>query len=111
MHETRLYAKAEFVGKDGAIIFTPEDRAQKEDDREFDLARLEGRSPDIRWHMKSDGSRIFIDGVLRSIPDKDGMHAGYSKIMRNIGPSRVGGSMLSAILERTPDVIFLKDVG
>ena len=52
---------------------------------------------------------VFVDGVLRGVFDQSGTHVGYSKIIRDIKPSGVGDNMLSAILERTPDAIFLKD--
>lgn len=103
------FSESDFLGQDGSFLFTPEDREKKLDLAEFDKARLQGRAPDVRWHMKQDGTRTFVDGVLRSVSDDAGAHIGYCKIMRDITPNRVEDSMLKAILDRTPDVIYLQD--
>ena len=103
------YSEADFIGLDASVLFTPEDRTAKRDDAEFDRARLEGRAPDMRWHMKKDGSRTFVEGVMRSISDAAGVHIGFCKILRDISPNRTQDSMLRAILDRTPDVIYLQD--
>lgn len=103
------YNETEFIGRDGNTLFTPEDREQKINEKEFDKARVDGRAPDMRWHMKKDGGRVFVDGGLRSVANQDGVHVGYSKIIRDISQDHIGGSLLHAILNRTPDVIFVKD--
>ncbi len=104
------YAEEEFIGRDATVLFTPEDREEGADEVEFDKARTQGRAPDMRWHMRQDGSRVFVDGVLRAITDDAGTHMGYAKIMREIRPNRIGDSMLRAILDRTPDAIYIKDI-
>lgn len=86
------YSETEFVGQDGTILFTPEDLEKKSDDAEFDRARSAGRAPDMRWHMRKNGTRIFIDGVLRAVTDDEGSHVGYTKIFRDIHPPRRRGS-------------------
>jgi PAS domain S-box-containing protein len=103
------YSQSEFLGLHASVLFTPEDRKQKVDQREFENARVNGRASDMRWHMKRDGARTFVDGVLRAVSDGNGGHVGYVKIMRDISPNRVAHSMLTAILDRTPDAISLKD--
>jgi PAS domain S-box-containing protein len=103
------YTESDFIGRDGNALFTPEDREQKLDDKEFDRARTDGRAPDMRWHMKKDGSRVFVNGVLRALADEEGTHVGYTKIIRDISPDRVSDCLLHAILDRTPDAITAKD--
>ncbi|HWT72804.1 MAG TPA: PAS domain S-box protein, partial [Oxalicibacterium sp.] len=41
-----------------------------------------GRAADIRWHLKQDGSRIFVDGVMNRWLDADGKLIGFGKIFR-----------------------------
>jgi PAS domain S-box-containing protein len=103
------YGETDFIGLDAAILFTPEDREQKMYDAEFEKADLTGRAPDMRWHVRKDASRVFVDGVLRAFIDDNGTQVGYSKIIRDITPNHVGHGMLQAILDRTPDVIYAKD--
>jgi two-component system CheB/CheR fusion protein len=71
---------AEAVGQSGAMIFTPEDRAAGEPEREADTARREGRAIDQRWHLRRDGSRFWANGVLTRL---DGPGGGFVKIMRD----------------------------
>jgi PAS domain S-box-containing protein len=78
------YTEDEFLGQDLTILFTAEDREKKLDEQELETARRDGRAPDTRWHMKKDGERIFVDGVLSAIRDQQGVHSGYGKIMRNV---------------------------
>jgi PAS domain S-box-containing protein len=103
------YGKADFVGQNASMLFTPEDRERKLDDAEFERARVEGRAADLRWHLKKDGRRIFVDGAVRPAVDEGGKVVGYIKIIRNISPNGIGEHVLGAILERTPDAIFQQD--
>jgi two-component system CheB/CheR fusion protein len=74
------WTAAEAVGRPGAMIFTPEDRAAGAAEREIETARREGRSPDQRWHLRKDGSRFWANGVLTKLP---GAAGGFVKIMRD----------------------------
>ncbi len=103
------YSEKDFIGLNAHELFTPEDRLLHADEEEFERARITGRSPDMRWHLRKDGSRIFVDGVIRAFSSSDGTHVGFAKVMRDIRPHRIEDSMLRAILEQTPDVIYLKD--
>lgn len=44
------------------------------------LAAKNGRSVDIRWHRRKDGSRAYMTGVLKALHDENGDIIGYSKI-------------------------------
>ena len=103
------YQEQDFLGLNASMLFTPEDRALKADDAEFERTRHEGRAPDLRWHMKKNGSRVFVDGAMRSAFDEDGQHIGYTKIVRDINPKGVGEYILGTILQRTPDAIYILD--
>ncbi len=83
------YSEKDFIGRDASVIFTPEDRELHADDAEFERARMEGRSPDMRWHLKKNGRRIFIDGIMRAVSAADGTHIGYTKIMRDTRPNHL----------------------
>jgi PAS domain S-box-containing protein len=52
------YSEEEIVGKDGAKLFTPEDRAKDIPRKEMSTAAMLGRAEDERWHIRRDGSRF-----------------------------------------------------
>jgi PAS domain S-box-containing protein len=77
------YRENEFIGKPVSMIFTPEDVARGAPEFERKVAEATGASPDERWHVRNDGSRIFVDGVLSAVRDEIGELVGYSKVMRD----------------------------
>ncbi len=103
------YGEADFIGLDAANLFTTEDRERRMDDAEFEKADLTGRAPDMRWHVRKNASRVFVNGVLRAFMDDNGTQVGYSKVIRHITPNHISDGMLQAILDRTPDVIYAND--
>ncbi len=81
------YTRAEVLGQPVAIFFTPEDRAAGAPAREMDQARRNGRAADERWHLRKDGARFFMSGVM--VPLRDGEEViGYVKVARDLTESR-----------------------
>ncbi len=77
------YREEEFVGRPISLLFTPEEASAGAPQRELAQAAGTGRAADQRWHLRKDGGRIFIDGVLVALKS-NGELIGYSKIMRDI---------------------------
>ena len=73
--------EAEIVGQNIDVLFTPEDRAAGEAQKELETAQAEGIAPDVRWHLRRDGARVFINGVVH--PLRDGQLDGFVKIGRD----------------------------
>lgn len=78
------YTEAEILGRDGDVIFTPEDRESGEADRERHLAFTQGRAENERWHIRKDGSRFWGSGLLMRLADG----SGSVKIMRDLTERR-----------------------
>jgi PAS domain S-box-containing protein len=94
------WTEDEALGRDGEMIFTPEDRASGEADREIDSAYENGVAQDEREHIRKDGSRFFATGMLMSVRDATGSHCGYVKIMRdNTERRRAQQSLQDALRE------------
>ena len=74
----------EAVGKPVEVTFTAEDVARGEAAKERETAARDGRAPNVRWHVRKDGSRVFIDGVVRALRDPDGALEGFLKIGRDM---------------------------
>jgi PAS domain S-box-containing protein len=72
----------EAIGQHGEITFTPEDRAAGAPEQELVTARREGRAPDERYHLRKDGSRFYVSGVVS--PIQDGGSRGFVKIARDM---------------------------
>jgi two-component system CheB/CheR fusion protein len=58
------FTAEEAVGRHTEIIFTAEDRRRGQPAHEMQAARETGHAADERWHVRRDGSRVFLSGVL-----------------------------------------------
>lgn len=77
------YEEVEIIGQSIAVIYTPEDREQGEDENELRIARETGRAQDERWHIRKDASRFWASGILTALYDPNGRLRGYAKILRD----------------------------
>ena len=77
------YAQAEVLGQPASLIFTPEDEAVGAPERELATVATYGRSPDVRWHLRRDGSRCWADGVMMALRDPSGDLRGFGKVLRD----------------------------
>ncbi|MGI8438281.1 MAG: PAS domain-containing sensor histidine kinase, partial [Chthoniobacterales bacterium] len=77
------WAAEEAVGQSGELIFTPEDRASGRVEKEMDIALHAGVAPDRRFHLRKDGTRVWIDGVMRRLDHEDGSLRGFAKVARD----------------------------
>lgn len=98
------YTEAEWLGQSAARIFTPEDRAQGVPQQEMHQAAQEGRAPDVRWHLRKNGERLYADGTLVALRDANGQLLGFSKVMRDI-TERYRYEQRSAFLVRLDEAL------
>jgi PAS domain S-box-containing protein len=82
------YSPEEITGQPSAILFTTEDRQRDMPLKEMETAREEGRAADERWHLRKDGTRFYVSGVLSPLYDGDGTVTGYVKIARDLTQQR-----------------------
>lgn len=73
----------EAMGQGADMIFTEGDRADGVPGRELATARKRGQSADVRWHLRRDGSKVFLDGQTIALRDRDGTLKGYYKIAQD----------------------------
>lgn len=76
------WSAADMCGSRADRFFTPEDCAAGIPDREFELARRDGRASDERWHLRKDGSRFYAHGAMTPLKGAD--RPGYVKAVRDI---------------------------
>lgn len=77
------WAPEEAIDQPADITFTPEDRAAGQPQKEFVTARDTGFCPDVRWHIRKDGERVFIEGTARPRHGPGGGFLGLFKIGRD----------------------------
>ena len=80
------YTEAEIVGHEFSRIFTPEDVHNGVPEKELQEAASEGRAEGDRWHLRKDGSRVFVAGVLASLGQGDSHE--FGKIIRDVTEQR-----------------------
>jgi len=73
------YGEEEWLGQDSGIIFLDEDNENGVPRREMEASRENGRSANIRWHKRKDGTRIYLRGVLNALREENGTFIGFSK--------------------------------
>lgn len=79
----------EAIGQSGELVFTPEDRAREQEEKEIEIALREGSAADVRWHLRKDGTRVWVDGVMRRLEsEKTGALRGFAKIARDATDQR-----------------------
>lgn len=107
------YSEVEWLGQPAHIIFTSEDRADGKPEEEMAKALREGRTPDIRWHQRKDGSRVFIDGTMVALTNDVGTLLGFSKVMRDITERKriedtlfASEARLQALVKASSDVLY-----
>lgn len=76
------YTEAEAMGKPMSFIFTQEDRDRGIPALELSVASIDGRSEDDRWHVRKDGTEIWVSGALLPLRSH-GKLVGFAKVMRD----------------------------
>jgi PAS domain S-box-containing protein len=106
----------EAVGQSMDMTFTPEDRVDGAPEAERLAARTAGQAPDVRWHLRKDGSRIFIDGITRPLRDEHGSLTGFVKVGQNVTERRATEEALRESDERfqqfseaSSDMLWIRD--
>ncbi|HTD94221.1 MAG TPA: CheR family methyltransferase [Chitinophagaceae bacterium] len=80
------YAPEEIVGQTMEPIFTPEDRKVKAHELEIKTAAKLGRAEDERWHLRKDGTRFYVSGVMNRL--RQGSD-GFVKIARDMTTQKI----------------------
>ncbi len=107
------YSEGEILGRTADVFFTPEDVLDDVPRREMQEAIDTGRGEDDRWHVRKDGTRFWVSGVMTPLRDEGGKLRGFAKIMRDRTDwwhaerdRREGEGRHRAILESITDAFF-----
>jgi two-component system CheB/CheR fusion protein len=77
------WTQAEIMGRPGALIFSPADRAAGVPECEMRSALQDGKAMDERWYVRKDGIPVWANGVTSAARDETGKFEGFVKIMHD----------------------------
>lgn len=101
----------EAIGQPFRVTFTPEDRAAGVPEQELATARASGAAPDVRWHLRHDGRRVFLDGTSYGLRGPDGQFRGMLKIGQDVTLRREADAALRHSEERLQKIFNIGGVG
>lgn len=78
------YAKEEFVGQHLSLLLPEPERNSEIAARELHLAETAGSASDTRWLVRKGGQQIFAEGLTLSLHDRNGMLAGFGKVIQDV---------------------------
>lgn len=92
----------EIIGRSCEVTFTPEDRERGVPAQEMKTAREKGSAAGERWHMRKDGARFYVSGVMSPVRH-GGELTGYVKITRDLTEQRRAEEALHRAHEELED--------
>ena len=103
------YTEEEVKGKSADMVFTPEDIAEQLPEKEMAIAREKGSAADERWHMRKDGSKFYMSGIMTLI--HDGGLRGYVKVARDMTEQKQAEEQLRILEERNRIALQSAEMG
>lgn len=107
------YSADEILGRDSQILFTPDDQEAGEPGADLVRAGEEGRALNVRWHLRADGSRVFIEGMVAPLRGAGGELRGFLKIGQDVTERERGQAelresrrRLSTLMEGIPQLVW-----
>ena len=89
------YTEAEMIGKEYSRIFTPEDNQNSVPQKELLTAEREGRAHGEGWHLRKDGSRVFVAGTMASLGDAERRE--FGKIIQDVTERKRSEDLLRSL--------------
>lgn len=84
------YSAQEAVGHHIAMIFTHEDKSKGYPDHELRVAASDRYSEDSRWHVRRDGTRVWVTGSVSAVRDPGETEVlGFVKMIRDVTDQRI----------------------
>lgn len=104
------YGAAEMEGQSAEVLFTEEDRQRGLPALELEEALRSPRADDDRWHVRRDGTRIWVSGSVIVLRDEQGRVVCYAKVVRDLTDRRAYVETLENRLQDLANVKAYKEV-
>lgn len=92
------WTSRDIVGQPVDLTYVPEDLAEAVPMVERQVARDTGQALNVRWHLREDGTRVFIEGVMRPLLDQEGAISGYLKVGQDVTEKRQTADRMSVMV-------------
>lgn len=93
------WAASEIIGRNYALFFPPEERANGEPQTELADATTTGRVRTEGWRVRQDGTRFWAVVTLTAMYSPQGEHIGFAKVTRDLSDRREKEVALRAAVE------------
>lgn len=93
------YSEEEILGQPMDVLFTPEDVARGDPDRDFEQTLAAGRSEYERWLVRKDETRFWARWVTTPMYDEEGRLRGYAKVLHDETQRKAAQEQQRAALE------------
>jgi PAS domain S-box-containing protein len=103
------HTREEVIGQSVEVLFTPEDRARGVPQGELREALARGMADDDRWLLRSDGLRLWAEGVVTPLFNDRHEHSGYCKVVRDATADYRDAEALRAAKEQAERASEVKD--
>jgi PAS domain S-box-containing protein len=110
------YRSEEIIGRHFSVFYPDEDVHSVDPEQVLKIAAAEGRFETEGWRVRKDGSRFWAHVIVTALRDDNGNLRGFTKVTRDVTEHkqaeqklRESEDRLRAILNNSPNLIFLKD--
>jgi PAS domain S-box-containing protein len=103
------WAAHEAIGRSAAVLFPPEAQPERALQQELRQARASGKASDNRWLVAQDGRRLWAEGVVTALDDRQGGPGGFCKLVHDRTEGYLAAEKLRAAKEEADRANQAKD--
>jgi PAS domain S-box-containing protein len=103
------FAREQVLGHRADLLYTPQDRQALVFEAGLQEALREGKSADVRWMLRLDGSRLRVEGLTMPLHDDAGRHSGFCKLVHDVTQAHAHEARLRAAKEEAERASQAKD--
>jgi PAS domain S-box-containing protein len=82
------YCKEEIVGQHFSKFYTADEKAAHKPEQELEIAARLGRSEDLGWRVRKDGTQFLADAVITAVYDSSAQLRGFAQVTQDVTASK-----------------------
>lgn len=99
------YSEDDWLEQSADLTFTEEDRASGRLQQELLTATNVGQTAEVCWHVRRDGSPIYVHETMVALHDSSGQLLGFSKVMHDLTERKRREVQLQDALSYTESIL------